>query len=81
MGSIHHLIRYIPNLAQTAADLHPMLKNTEKFKPNNWTPERNKAFSSIKKLVSTITQKEHFDQHLDILVVCEATTSGLGASQ
>ena len=57
MGSIHHLIRYIPNLAQTAADLHPMLKNTEKIKPNNWTPEHYKAFSSIKKLVSTITQK------------------------
>ena len=26
MGSIHHLTRYIPNLAQTAAALRPLLK-------------------------------------------------------
>ena len=30
MGSIHHLTRYIHNLAQTAAALRPLLKNTEK---------------------------------------------------
>ena len=30
MGSIHHLIRYIPKLAQTAAALRPLLKYTEK---------------------------------------------------
>ena len=30
MGSIQHLTRYIPQLAQTAAALRPLLKNTEK---------------------------------------------------
>ena len=30
MGSLHHLTRYIPNLAQAAAALRPLLKNTEK---------------------------------------------------
>ena len=30
MGSIHHLTRYIPKLAQTAAALRPILNNTEK---------------------------------------------------
>ena len=30
MGSIHHLTRYIPNLAQTAAALRPLLKKFEK---------------------------------------------------
>ena len=29
MGSIHHLTRYIPNLAQTAAVLQPLLKHRE----------------------------------------------------
>ena len=29
MGSIHHLTRYVPKLAQTAAALRPLLKNTE----------------------------------------------------
>ena len=35
MGSIHHLTRYILNLAQTAAALRPLLKNAEKNRPNN----------------------------------------------
>ena len=30
MGSIHHLSRYIPNLAQTAAALRPLLKKKTK---------------------------------------------------
>ena len=33
MGSIQHLTRYIPNLAQAAAVLRPLLKITEKKKP------------------------------------------------
>ena len=33
MASIHHLTRYIPNLAQTAAALRPLMKNTLKNKP------------------------------------------------
>ena len=33
MGSIHHLTRYIPKLAQNAAALRPLLKNTEKNRP------------------------------------------------
>ena len=35
MGSIHHLTRYIPKLAQTAAALRPLLKNTEKTDHSN----------------------------------------------
>ena len=31
-GSIHHLTRYIPHLAQAAAALRPLLKNTDKHK-------------------------------------------------
>ena len=33
MASIHHLTRFIPNLAQTAAALRPLMKNTLKNKP------------------------------------------------
>ena len=31
MGSIHHLTKYIPNLAQTAAALRPLLKKQRKI--------------------------------------------------
>ena len=46
MGSIHHLTRYIPNLAQTAAALRPLLKNTVKKKSLDWSSEHNTAFKT-----------------------------------
>ena len=52
MGSLHHLTRYIPNLAQTAAELRPILKNTLKNKPIDWKTEHYISFENIKKLVS-----------------------------
>ena len=65
MGSINRLTKYIPNLAQTAAALRPLLNNTLKNKPINWKLEHNTSFENIKKLVSEITQNKHFDQNLE----------------
>ena len=80
MGSIHHLTRYLPNLAQTAAALRALLQNTEKKKPINWLPEHNSAFKNIIQLVAKILQNEHFDQHLETRIVCNASNTGLGAA-
>ena len=80
MGSKHHLTRYRPKLAQTAAALRPLIKNTEKNKPIDWKSEHNTVFYNILKLVSEITQNKHFDQHLDTRIVCDASTSRLGES-
>ena len=80
MGSIHHLTRYIPNLAQTAAALRPLLRNAEKNRPIIWLPEHNSAFKNIIQLVAKITQNKHFDQHLETRIVCDASNTGLGAA-
>ena len=80
MGSINHLTRYIPKLAQTAAALRPLLKNTEKNRPLEWSTEHNTAFENILKLVSDITQNKRFDNHLDTRIVCDASTTELGAA-
>ena len=80
MGSIHHLTWYIPKLAQTAAALRPLLKNTEHNKPVDWSTEHNTTFKNILKLVAEITQNKHFDQYLDTRIVCDASTTGLGAA-
>ena len=80
MGSLHHLTRYMPKLAQTAAALRPLLKNTKKNKPLDWSIEHNKAFKNILQLVAEITQNNHFDQHLETRIVSDASTTGLGAA-
>ena len=80
MGSIHLLTRYIPNLAQVAAALRPLLKNTEKKKPLDWSSEHNTASKNVLKLVAEITQNKHFDQQLETRIVCDASNTGLGAA-
>ena len=70
MGSIQHLTRYLPNLAQKAAALRPLLRNAEKNRPINWLPEHKSAFKNILQLVAKITQNKHFDQHLETCIVC-----------
>ena len=52
MGYIHHLTRYIPMLAQTAAALSPLLRNTKKIE---WKFEHNTTFSNILKLAQSGT--------------------------
>ena len=80
MGSINHLTRYIPKLAQIATALRPLLKNAKKNKPLDWCTEHNTTFKNILKMVSEITQNKHFDQHPDTRIVCDASTTGLGAA-
>ena len=72
--------RNIPVLAQIAAALRPLLKNTLKNKPIDWKPEHKTSFENIKRLVSEITQNKPFDQHLETRIKTDASTSGLGAS-
>ena len=80
MGSIHHLTRYIQKLARTAAALRPLLKNIEKNKALDWSPEHNTTFNNILKLAAEMKQNKHFDQHLDTRIKCDASTTGLGAA-
>ena len=61
MGSKHHVTRYIPDLAQSAAALRPLLKNTDKHKTPDWSAEHETTFQKIKVLVAEITQNKFFD--------------------
>ena len=67
-------------MAQTAAALCPLLKNTEKNKAFDWSTEHNTTFENILKLVAETTQNKHFDQHLDNRIVCDASTTRLEAA-
>ena len=70
------ILQDIPKLAQTAAALRPLLKNTEKNRHINWLPEHSLAFKNILQLVAKITQNKHFDTR----IVCDASNTSLGAA-
>ena len=79
-GSIHHLTRYTSNFAQAATALRPLVKNTEKRKPLDWSTEHNTAFKNILKLVAEKTQIKPFDRQLETRIVCDASNTRLGAA-
>ena len=51
MGSIHHLVKFIPNLATLSAPLRPLLtKSTQKTaKKQEWEDKNTSAFNRIKR--------------------------------
>ena len=80
MGTIHHLTRYIQNLAQAVRSTEATFEKHSEKRTLNWKSEHNTAFENFKKLVSEISQNKPFNQHLETRVVTDASASGLGAS-
>ena len=58
MGSIHHLNKFIPNLAQLCNPLRPLLCTANKFN-FHWSDENGKAFKNILNAVKIITENRH----------------------
>ena len=81
MGSIHHLIKLIPNLSELTAPLRPLLstKNCIKGSKLKWSSEHDVAFNQNKKTITQIIENKHFDTTKPTRVTCDASKSGLGA--
>ena len=81
MGSIHHLVKFIPNLAALSAPLRPLLtKPTYKTpKKLEWEEIHTSAFNKIKQAIQTIVEQKHFDTNCQTRVKCDASKEGLGA--
>ena len=80
MGSIHHLTKFIPNLAELSEPLRPLLKeeNTTKSKKIKCEEKHTTTFSNIKKQISKISENKHFDVDKETRVKCIASKLGLG---
>ena len=59
MGSIHHLINFIPNLAEISEPLSPLLKKENTTTSNEWEEKHTTTFSNIKKQISKIIENKH----------------------
>ena len=81
MGSIHHMIKFIPNLAELTAPLRPLLstKNSIKGSKLKWASEHDSAFNKIKTAITHIIENKHFDTSKPTRVRCDASKNGLGA--
>ena len=77
LGSVHHLSKFIPNLAKICHPLRPLLKKNEKFL---WTEYHQTHFEHIKIVIANATENTHFNPTLETRIKCDASRQGLGAA-
>ena len=77
LGSVHHLSKFIPNLAKICHPLRPLLKKSEKF---IWTDIHRKHFEYTKTVIANATENTHFNPNLETRIKCDASRQGLGAA-
>ena len=82
MGSIYHLIKFIPNLAKISEPLRPLLKKENKNTGNKlkWEDKHTTTFNKVKTQISKIIENKHFDVDKETRIKCDASKLGLGAS-
>ena len=79
MGSIHHLNKFIPNLAQLCNPLRPLITTTNKFN-FQWSQEDGEAFKSILNAIKNIKENRHFISDRETSIICDASRHGIGAA-
>ena len=60
MGSIHHLIKFIPNLATLSAPIRPLLSSSASKKKLEWNDKQLAAFRNMKNAIKKIIEKKTF---------------------
>ena len=77
LGSVHHLSKFIPNLAEICHPLRPLLKKNEKF---IWNENHQSHFEHIKTVIANATENTYFNPTLETRIKCDASRQGLGAA-
>ena len=78
MGSIHHLIKFIPKSATLSAPLRPLLSSPTSKKKLEWNEKHSAAFNNIKNAIKNIMEQKHFNINNETRVKCDASKEGLG---
>ena len=76
LGSIHHLTKFIPNLAETCKDFLKFLQKETKFV---WQEQHEATFNKIEDNIRHLTENTHFNINRNTRVKTDASRGGLGA--
>ena len=77
LGSVHHLSKFIHNMAKICHLLRLLLEKNEKF---IWTENHQTHFEHIETTIARATENTHFNPTLQTRVKCDASRQGLGAA-
>ena len=75
-GMVTYLAKFLPKLSTVMEPIRRLTKQDVEFK---WSEEQDKAMDEIKKLVTTASILAYYDSKKELLIQCDASSTGLGA--
>ena len=76
-GFVNYLAKFLPKLADHMEPIRRLTRQETEFV---WSEEQEKAFTEIKKLVTTAPVLSYYDPKADLEIQCDASQKGLGAA-
>ena len=77
LGMTNYLAKFLPKLSDVSEPLRQLTRKDWEF---HWSDVHDKAFDSIKALVSTPPLLKYYESDKPLLLQCDASEKGLGAS-
>ena len=79
MGSIQHLIKFIPYLATLSAPIRPLLSSKTSKKKLEWNEQYTTSFKKIRQAIQNKVEQKQFNINNETRVKCDASKEGPGA--
>ena len=76
IGMFNYLSPYIPNMSAVTAPIRDLLKKETQF---SWLPEHERAFQTVKQILSAEPLLKLYDESKKVTIQCDASSKGLGA--
>ena len=76
LGLVNYYSKFLPDLSSTLAPLYSLLRKQMRW---TWGEKQDKAFRKVKKLLLSSEVLVHFDDHLPVILSCDASPYGVGA--
>ena len=76
LGLLTYYSKFLPNMADVLAPLYRLLRKEVRWR---WTAIEKKAFQASKDLLTSSTLLTHFNPDLELSLMCDASSYGVGA--
>ena len=76
LGLLSYYSKFLPNMAQVLAPLYKLLQKDVQWR---WANKEKKAFQASQELLTSSSLLVHFDPDLDLILMCDASSYGIGA--
>ena len=76
LGLLTYYSKFLPSMAQVLAPLYKLLRKDVRWR---WSKNERSAFQASKELLMSSSLLVHFNPDLDLILMCDASSYGVGA--